>query len=305
MFNSQYIRGGINMNINDILRSDGLFSGKDTVTSEPLNGGLSNETHLVSMDGKKYVVKINFPQNEYLGLSRKEELKAQKMASEIGIAPNVYGGTDSDAYSISEFINGHLMTREEVLEEENLIHIAALLIKAHSITGIKRTCSIFDLIDGYLSGIEKFKINLPDGFYEVRKEVLRIRERREKDTINNKKYCHNDIFTNNLLFDGSKITVIDWELSGIGDPYMDLATLAYSCGFTAENEKVILKGYFGYYDDEMLLNIRDLRYVGIVREVVWALFFEGLNLKSANHDMDYHAFACYSMDRLQKGFLSL
>lgn len=72
------------MRIEDILHSDPLFRGKDNLFFEPLNGGASNETYLVSLDGTKYVLRINFQQNEYLSLSRSSEMLAQQKAASLG-----------------------------------------------------------------------------------------------------------------------------------------------------------------------------------------------------------------------------
>jgi thiamine kinase-like enzyme len=293
------------MSIQEIISTDPLFKNRENLTYEPLNGGFSNETYLVHDGGNKYVVKINFAQNEYLRLTRRTELEAQSKAAAMGIAPKVLSDMEQDGYSISEYIEGHLMQHDEIKQEENIVKIASALKKIHSITGIDRVNSAYDLIDGYVKGIEEFGISLPEGYHEILTRTEIIRERRSRDRSNNNKYCHNDILGNNLLFDGKNITVIDWELSGTGDPYMDLASIPYSNNFSEEEDKMLLTAYFGCYEDEMLLNLKDLRYIGLVREVVWSFFFAGLNRKSVNHDFDYYGAGCYVLDRIKKGYLSL
>lgn len=293
------------MNVNEIMAADPLFQRKTGLICEPLNGGFSNETYIVTDQGTKYVVKINFDQNEYLNLTRSSELEAQSKAAALGIAPKVLSSTEQESYSISEFIEGHLMEHEEIMQKDNLVQLADMLNKIHSITGVQRENSAFDLIDGYVKGIDKFQVQVPEGYKDILKENEKIRARRSLDKVNNNKFCHNDILSNNLLFDGKKITVIDWELSGMGDPYMDLASISYSNKFSEEDDKYLLQTYFGYYEDEMLLNMRDLRYVGLVREVVWAFFYAGLNRKSINHEFDYYGAGCYVLDRIKNGHLSL
>ena len=198
------------MKIQDIVSSDILFKNKADITHEPLNGGFSNETHLVTCGDEKFVVKINYPQNEYLHLSRKTELQAQRKAADFGIAPKVLSCTNTETYSISEFIHGHLMTNEEILQEHTIVQLASHMKKIHSIRGIDRTCSAFDLIDGYVRGINEFKVQVPDGYSDIMHKTEMIRSRRSNDHVNNNKYCHNDLLGLNLLFDGEKITVIDW-----------------------------------------------------------------------------------------------
>lgn len=293
------------MNINKIIELDKLFQGKNGLEFEPLNGGFSNETYIVTDHLEKYVVKINFAQNEYLNLTRQTELEAQSKAAAIGIAPKVLSSLSESAYSISEFIKGRLMGHDDFKDKNNIIKLASALNKIHRIKGINRNNSAFDLIDGYVKGIDKFQVQLPEGYRDILVETEKIRHRRSLDNANNNKYCHNDILGNNLIYDGKNIIVIDWELSGIGDPYMDLASIPYSSNFSEEEDIELLKAYFGYYEEEMLQSMKDMRYIGLVREVVWSFFYAGLNKKSVNHDFDYYGAGCYALDRIRKGYLSL
>lgn len=65
-----------------------------------------------------------------------------------------------------------------------------------------------------------------------------------------------------------------------------------------------LKIYIQDYFLDMYIHLKSLKYVGLVREVLWALFYGGLQLKSVNHNMDYYGAANYALDRLKQGFLS-
>lgn len=293
------------MDIKEIIASDELFKDRTDIRYEPLNGGFSNETYVVICDDVRYVVKIHFKQNEYLRLTRETELKAQSIAAAMGIAPRVLSNPNQGRYSIHEFIAGHLMEADEIKSDENIKGIAGILKNIHSIKEVERRNSAFDLIDGYVMGIQQFQVKLPDGYTDILERAEQIRYRRSLDKENNNLYCHNDILGNNLLYHGNQIMVIDWELSGLGDPYMDLASLPYSCNFSEEQDKLLLKEYFGYYEEEMLSFLKDMRYVGLVREVVWSFFYAGLNQKSVNHDFDYYGAGCYVLDRMEKGYLSL
>jgi len=292
------------MKINEIIEQDTLFKNCTNIQYEPLNGGLSNETYVVTKDNTKYVVKIHFNQNQYLGLTRQTEIEAQAKAASMGISPQILSDISCQEYSISEFIKGHLITYDEVKQEENIVKLAHTIKKIHSIEGVQRNCSVFDLIDKYAVGIEKFKVQVPEGYYDILKKAETIRAARDKDKTEKDKYCHNDFLNNNILFDEGKICVIDWELSGMGDIYMDLGTLPYQMNFSEEKEKLLLTSYFGYYDEEMSLNLKNLKYAGMVREMLWGFFFEGLNQKSVNHDMDYHGAGNFVYERLHNGFIT-
>ena len=293
------------MVINDILTSDPLFKNKKKVKHETLNGCLLNDTYLVICEGEKYVVKINNAQNKYLKLDYHSEVQVQQKAAEMRIAPMMLSDIGNKAYSISECPNGHLLAYEEMIQSDTINEFAEVIRQLHSIEGVNRTCSIFDLIDGYVRGIKEFKVKIPSGYHEVMMQTEKIRARREKDKENNDKYCHNNLMSCNIFIDNHKIYIIGWELSGIGDPYIDLATIPYRMNFSIEKEKLLLEAYFGYYEDEMLIHLRDMRYIGLVRECVWALFFEGLRGKRDNGKMNYYEAGCYALNRIKKGYLSM
>ncbi|HEY8389344.1 MAG TPA: phosphotransferase [Clostridia bacterium] len=292
------------MTIDQIIKQDKTFQNQKVAYS-PLNGGFSNETYLVKANQNKYVIKINFNQNLYLKLDREKECIAQKKAAALGFAPKVVSFPKDGSYMISEYFDGHGMTYDEITDQFNMLKLIDILKGIHSIKGLNRKCSCFDLIDRYAEGIKKLRVSVPEGYYDVLKKVDIIRNRRSKDLLNNNKYVHNDILGNNILFDGQKIIIIDWELSGIGDPFMDLASLAYSNTMTKEQEEFMLTAYFGYCDKKNFDTLQDLKYIGMIREVVWAFFYEGLNKKSVNHNINYHEAGLYALNRIKNGYNTL
>ena len=119
------------------------------------------------------------------------------------------------------------------------------------------------------------------------------------------KYCHNDVFTFNLLWDNGQLRAIDWELSGYGDVYFELAVVAYSNRYTSAEERQLLTTYFGEYDDEMSQILQSMRYVSLIREVAWAMLMAAIVQDPLNHSMDYIAFQKQVIERLDGGYLSL
>jgi len=62
---------------------------------------------------------------------------------------------------------------------------------------------------------------------------------------------HNDLFKpDNILFDGERVWLIDWEATFDNDRYADLAAMANLCVFSDAEEDVYLTEYFGQPPDE-------------------------------------------------------
>src|SRR5581483_5254427 len=58
--------------------------------------------------------------------------------------------------------------------------------------------------------------------------------------------CHNDLFKpDNMLFDGSRLWVVDWEAAFQNDRYADLAVVANMLITNEAEEHIFLQEYFG------------------------------------------------------------
>jgi aminoglycoside phosphotransferase (APT) family kinase protein len=57
--------------------------------------------------------------------------------------------------------------------------------------------------------------------------------------------CHNDPVPDNLLDDGRRVTLVDWEYAGFNDPLWDLAYLAIEGGLDGAAEEALLAAYRG------------------------------------------------------------
>jgi thiamine kinase-like enzyme len=65
---------------------------------------------------------------------------------------------------------------------------------------------------------------------------------------------HNDLFKpDNILFDGQRVWLVDWEAAFLNDRYVDLAVVANQVVTNDEEEVVFLQAYFGAAPDEYQL----------------------------------------------------
>src|SRR5439155_4270629 len=63
--------------------------------------------------------------------------------------------------------------------------------------------------------------------------------------------AHNDLFKpDNMLFDGNRLWLVDWEAAFQNDRYADLAVVANMIATDEPTEKILLKEYFGEAPNE-------------------------------------------------------
>lgn len=277
----------------------------DFISVERLSGGLCNQTYKVRTKQNMYVLRVNSNQNEYLNLTRRSEVEVMKLANREGFGPAVIAGDQPERYVVTEFIEGRMLSQEDLQDFDIKRIIIERLKKIHCMEGSSRQCSPYHLIHGYIKGAEQLQVKHPEGLSGFLHRVEEITQKRSDDKAYNNKFCHNDSFTCNMIYSNHNLQVIDWELSGIGDVFFDLAIIPFSNRFTADQEKDWLKLYFGYYEEEQYMILQDMKFMNMVREVVWGMLYSGLNKASVNHDFDYYKHSEYVIKRLEQGFYCL
>lgn len=63
---------------------------------------------------------------------------------------------------------------------------------------------------------------------------------------------HNDILPRNLLFDGERLWLVDWESAYCNDPVVDMATMLDNFAPSPELEEVLLQAWLGHPPDRSL-----------------------------------------------------
>ncbi|HWU22665.1 MAG TPA: phosphotransferase, partial [Nocardioides sp.] len=68
--------------------------------------------------------------------------------------------------------------------------------------------------------------------------------------------CHNDLVPDNLVDDGSTVTLIDFEYAGAGEPSAELAGLAVGAGFDDARVAALVELYDGGPSPDRLARVR-------------------------------------------------
>lgn len=295
------------MNIEEIIKQIPNWQKAKTIRQEPLSGGYSNVVYKVFVDEKIYAVRINGVQNEFLGLSYKDEIDIIAQAAEQNLTPMALECKNKSDFLITDFIVGTQLSEEQIKNTDNLIKVVDILKKIHNIPYSGKRCSTpFSLTRGYLQGAERLGIPCPADLKEFLKEVNSIEKARQTDPNYQKQYCHNDAFAHNMMVDDNgNIKILDWELSGLGDIWFDLATVSFSCGFDHIADEIMLKSYFGSCDELKHKTLHDMKFVCMVREIGWALLHTALEKNKPIPGSGYMDFANSVLNRLKQGLVSL
>ena len=294
------------MNIADAINQIPEWKNKN-IQYEPLTSGYSNIVYKVEVKGKKYALRINGSQNEILGLKYEDEIEIMNLAAKYNLTPGVLECENKSDFLITEFIDGDLLSEDQLSNPVILKKVVELLKKIHKIPykGNRRSTQ-FSLTYNYLRGAEKLDAQIPPDLNEYIEKMKVIERSRQKDPDYMKCYCHNDPFAHNIIScPNGNVKILDWELSGLGDIWFDLATISFSCGFDQATDESMLNIYFGNSDEPKMKTLLDTKMVCMIREIGWALLHTALNKKKPIPGTDYSEFANSVLDRLKQGVVTL
>jgi aminoglycoside phosphotransferase (APT) family kinase protein len=208
-----------------------------------LTGGLSTAfVYKITVAGRPYVLRLAMQTDTFRDPARYFACIA--IAAEAGIAPAVHYASIEDALSITDFIDaiplrGHFASADELLTK-----LAEVVRSLHATPLFPKLIHYLDAIDMLIVQFRSLHI-LPESatkeHFKYYDEIRRVYPRHDSDMVSS----HNDLNPSNLLFDGKKIWVIDWESAFQADRYIDLAIIAKNFVRTQEQEELYLKTYFG------------------------------------------------------------
>ena len=182
-----------------------------------------------------------------------------KEAAEAGLAPHVRYTSIEDRISITDFVEAVPFPVTEAL-----VRMPAALRTLHALPPFPRvenhlntTCMFLinkgTALDGFIQGFQAANI-LPKGeseeLFARYAQVAAVYPHHDPDMVSS----HNDLFKpDNILFDGHRVWLVDWEAAFLNDRYADLAVVANYVVTNDAEEKVYLQEYFGQPPDEYQL----------------------------------------------------
>jgi thiamine kinase-like enzyme len=107
--------------------------------------------------------------------------------------------------------------------------------------------------------------------------------------------CHNDLLNANLIDDGERIRIVDWEYAGMGDVFFDLANFSINHGLDEARNEELLRAYFGEVRAEDLHALALMRFMSDFREAMWGV----VQLAVSELDVDFEAYAREHFERLE------
>ncbi len=257
-----------------------------TATATPLAGGLTNLIYRVDVDGRSYVVRIPGQGTEWLAVDRGNELHNSLAASEAGVAPNVVHHLKDWNVLVLDYIPSETMTIESLKRPGMPAKVAAILRQLHAGPRFLHDFDMFELTRRYLRICRDQGFPIPDGYLDGLPQVARIEETFRARPIA-KVPCHNDLLAGNILDDGRRLWLIDFEYSGNNDPTFELGNTCQEQEYDDGQVAEVCASYFGSAREDMLAR---MKLNMIMSDVGWSLW-AAISARISEIDYDFWGWA--------------
>lgn len=219
------------------------FGGGAVGGVRPISGGVSGAQILhFETRGRAYVLRVE-PERVALH-DRQRGFACMGQAAAAGAAPPLHYADARTGVAIMDFVAGRPLAEHPGGPVGVVRELAGLVIEVQAKTQFPIIGDYPDMIAAMLASLSGSGL-FPSGALEPHAQGLaRIRAALPWDSASLVS-SHNDPNPRNILFDGNRLWLIDWELAFRNDPLVDLAILTTDLAEAPELEEALLEAALG------------------------------------------------------------
>jgi thiamine kinase-like enzyme len=209
-----------------------------------LSGGLTNRNYKVTTPDGTFVARISSGGSELLAIDRDCEYRNSVTAAAAGAGAPVVEYRPQDRLLVIGYIEGRTLAAPDVADPRTLPRIAAACRRLHAGGRFGNDFDMFAIQRRYLAVARERGFRIPDGYDDLAPQLAAAEKAlaiRAEDTVP----CHNDLLPANLIDDGERIWLIDYELSGNNDPCFELGNIAAESHLSRDGLAELVRHYFG------------------------------------------------------------
>jgi len=228
---------------------DALFDQTKSLAARPravreLPGGLTNRNYQVTTPDGSFVARISDDGSALLAIDRDCEYRNSVTAAAAGAGAPVVEYRPQDRLLVIAYIDGRTLDAADVAGQDNISRIAAACRRLHAGGRFVNDFDMFDVQRRYLEVARSRGFKIPAGYddlapqFSAAEKALAVRA---EGTVP----CNNDLLPANLIDDGERIWLIDYELSGNNDACFELGNIAAEAQLSQEALEALVTAYYG------------------------------------------------------------
>jgi thiamine kinase-like enzyme len=260
----------------------------------PLGGGITNQNFTVDDAGARWVVRVggDIP---WHGIVRANELAASRAAAAAGLSPAVRHA--EPGILVLAWVEARPLGEADVRDPANRARLVELVRRCHHevarhLRGPGFMFWVFHVVRDYAHTLRE-----AGSPYAPRLPALMATAERLERALGPVEivFGHNDLLPANILDDGRRLWLVDWEYAGFNTPLFDLGGLASNAAMPPGDAQALLEAYLGRpLDDATRHRAAAMTCASLLREAMWSMVSE-LHSTIA---FDYPAYTRTNLDRL-------
>jgi thiamine kinase-like enzyme len=264
------------------------------VAPAPLAGGITNTNFLVEDRDARFFVRVGADIPAH-GVLRFNELAACRAAEAAGVSPAVRHA--APGVLVLDWIEGRTLTPADV--RADLGRVVALVRRAHReiprhLRGPALVFWVFHVIHDYAHTLAEAGARLAAELPGWLASAARLEQAVGPVEL---VYGHNDLLAANLIDDGQRLWLVDWDYAGFNSPLFDLGGLASNNELDETTTDALLTAYFGRPPDAHLrYRLAAMKCASLLRESMWSMVSE----LHSTLDFDYVAYTAENLARYER-----
>ena len=243
---------------------------------EDLPGGLTNHNVKVTTADGVYVARLSDPSGAMLSIDRHAEYLNSVAAAAAGAAPEVVDHVPEAGLLVVRWVEGRTFTPDDVRRPENLPRIAAACRTLHAGPRFTGDFDMFAVRRAYLDVVLRHGFRLPPRYRDFEpalEEVRRALAVRAVGTVP----CNNDLLAANMIDDGDRIWLIDYEYAGNNDACFELGNIWSESELEPEALDALVTAYDGRALRHRVARARLYALVARYGWTLWASIQDGVS----------------------------
>ena len=223
------------------------FGANPVEAISPVAGGITTAFVLkVRVGGRDYLLRV---EGQPSPLRNPHQYKSMSIASAAGIAPEIHHMDEGTRVVVMDFVDQRPLHDYPGGFRGLAQALGELLKRLQAAPVFPRFVEYPDIVGRLFSHVRRTGL-FAAGLLDVHVEHLERIRQSYNSGLERLVSSHNDFHPGNLLFDGQRLWLVDWESAYRNDPMVDLATLMDSFAFSPEIEGIMVKTWLGRAPDE-------------------------------------------------------
>lgn len=216
----------------------------------PISVGASAGAILqIEAGGRRYLLRVEGPRSP---LRYPHQYVALRMAAEQGLAPKVHYVDETAGVAVTDFIETQPLHAYPGGMPALVKAMGELLRRLHATPVVPSFVPYPEIVARLFAHVRRTGLFAPGVLDPHLEHLERLRAAYAWDPAHSVS-CHNDCLPANILFDGKRLWLIDWESAYPNDPLVDVAIQLDNLARSPELASVLMQAWLGRAPDDTIL----------------------------------------------------